>query len=63
MPPFQRRWISPKQAAEYLDLSPAAIYRLASQKKLPAAQVGHSLRIDLIALDEQLEGQAARRKK
>jgi excisionase family DNA binding protein len=60
MPPFERRWISPKQAAEYLDLSAASIYRLCQEKKLPAARIGHSLRIDIQALDKELERQVKR---
>jgi len=58
MPPFPKRWISPKEAGEYLSLSPGAIYRLAAQKKLPAARVGHSLRIDLMELERRMERQS-----
>jgi excisionase family DNA binding protein len=63
MTPFERRWISPKQAGQYLELSTAAIYRLAAQKKLPAARIGHSLRIDLRSLEMQLQRQLEKRAK
>jgi len=55
--PFEKRWISPREAGEYLSLSTAGVYRLISQKKIPAVRVGHSVRVDLRGLEMRLQRQ------
>jgi len=52
-----RRWITPKEAAEYLSLHPVSIYRLIAKGVIPSVKIGHSVRVDLKALDELLERQ------
>ena len=56
--PFQRRWISPRECATYLSLHLQTIYQLIYQGQLPVARVGRSVRVDLRALETQLETQA-----
>lgn len=57
--PFQgRRWISVREVAEYLGLHLKSCYDLIAQGKLPAARVGRVIRIDVRALDAELERQA-----
>lgn len=55
--PFPRRWISPKEAGEYLSLHPQTIYQLVYEGKLPVARIGRTVRVDLRALEAQLEAQ------
>jgi len=52
-----RRWISVKEAGLYLNFHPQHIYELISAGQIPAAQIGHSWRVDSKALDAFLEGQ------
>jgi excisionase family DNA binding protein len=54
---FQRRWISPRECATYLDLHPQTVYSLIYQGKLPVARIGRSVRVDLQALQAGLEAQ------
>jgi len=52
-----RRWITIFECSTYLNLHKQSIYRLISQGKIKAGRVGRNLRIDLKALDEQLENE------
>jgi excisionase family DNA binding protein len=52
-----RRWGSVKTASEYLDLSPGTIYDLLYRKQIPGARIGRTWRVDLRALELQLETQ------
>ncbi len=53
-----RRWISIRETAEYLGISVKGAYDMAAAGKLPAARVGRLVRIDLKALEADLERQA-----
>ena len=52
-----RRWLTVKQAAEYLGLSVKGTYDMAAAGKLPVARIGRVVRIDLRALETSLEAQ------
>jgi len=52
---LERRWISVREAAEYLSLHEVTIRRKIDKEELPAARLGHVVRVDLKALNEQLE--------
>ena len=52
---MQRRWISVKDAAEYLAIHPVTCRRLIDRGKIPAIKIGRSVRVDLKALDKKLE--------
>jgi len=54
---MQKRWITPREAAEYLSLNPKTIYAQAAAGIIPSAKIGGSIRIDKKKLDEQLENQ------
>lgn len=54
---MQRRWITCKEAGEYLSLNEKTVYRQASAGIIPSAKIGGSIRIDKMKLDEQLEAQ------
>lgn len=58
-PMLQRRWITVREAAEYLGLSIKGTYDLTAAGKLPAARVGRLVRIDLRALQADLEAQVS----
>lgn len=57
MSAFEKRWISPAEAASYLSLSAAGVRRLMRQGVIPNVKIGHSRRVDLRALDAELESQ------
>lgn len=50
-----RTWLSPKQAAEYLDVSESTIYRLTRAGKLKAYKIGGLRRYRRDELDAALE--------
>ena len=50
-----KRWISPKECAEYLGLHKKSVYRLICKEKIPASKIGGSIRVDLRKLEEILE--------
>jgi len=54
---LERRWLTVREAAEYLGLSVKGAYDMAAAGKLPAARVGRLVRIDLKALEADLERQ------
>lgn len=54
---MERRWLTVREAAEYLGLSVKGAYDMAASGKLPAARVGRLVRIDLRALEADLEAQ------
>lgn len=56
-----RRWISPRETAVYLDFHPQHVYELLAQGKLPAAKIGGAWRVDLTALEADLEKQIRQR--
>jgi len=54
---MQKRWITPRECAEYLSLNVKTIYAQAATGIIPSAKIGGSVRIDKKKLDEQLENQ------
>lgn len=66
---MERRWLSPRHAAEYLDVKVGTIYVWAADGTIPAVRIRHrnstgrgrhvcSIRIDKMALDFFLEKRA-----
>ena len=51
---MERRWISVKECAEYLNLHEKSIYRLLGTE-IPYSKIGRSVRIDLKKLQLLLE--------
>jgi excisionase family DNA binding protein len=51
----ERRWITIRQAAEYLSMNRQTIYALLYQNKIPGGRVGRSWRVDKLKLDKELE--------
>jgi len=58
-----RRWISPKEAAERLGLHPMTIYEKFYRGELPGGRVGRCVRIDWSELERRLEIQAGERQR
>jgi excisionase family DNA binding protein len=54
----ERRWISPREAASYLGVHLMTVYSWIDAEKIPAARVGRLVRIDLRALEADLERQS-----
>lgn len=52
-----RRWISMNQAADYLGLSVSGTRKLLARGLIPHSRLGRVIRVDLRALEAQLEGQ------
>lgn len=53
---IERRWLTVKETANYLNLHPQSVYRDCYKGKIPFSRVpGIGLRIDKKALDEQLQ--------
>jgi len=53
---IERRWLTVKETAAYLNMHPQSIYRDCYRGKLPFSRVpGIGLRIDKRELDEQLK--------
>ncbi|NLH78954.1 MAG: helix-turn-helix domain-containing protein [Acidobacteria bacterium] len=57
-----RRWVSIKVASDFLDLREPACRRLIHLGKIPAARIGRSWRVDMVRLQELLEGQSRKAK-
>lgn len=58
--PFERRWISPAEAAEYLSLHQQTIFDLCYRGVLPSIKLAGSRRVDRRKLDEFMEKQLER---
>lgn len=52
---FPRRWITPKECAEYLSLNVQTVYQKFYRHEIPGARIGRTVRIDLKALEAMLE--------
>jgi len=53
---MERRWLTAKEAAEYLRLHLKTIYRLVSMGAIPYSKIsGYGIRIDKVELDRLLE--------
>ena len=50
-----RRWISVREASQYLSIHEITCRRLIDRGEIPACKVGGSIRIDKKRLDEKLE--------
>jgi len=55
---LERRWLTVKEAGQYLNLSPKTISDFCLRGLIPSIKLGHSRRIDLKALEAKLERQA-----
>jgi len=53
----EKRWISVGEAAVLLSMSTSGLRKLIDRDLIPVARLGRSVRVDLKALNEQLEGQ------
>ena len=62
---MERRWITVNECAELLSLHPMSVRKIIARGKIPAVRIGRTVRVDLRALEAQLEaqvkGQAAER--
>ena len=54
--PLEKRWISPREAAEYLGCHIQTLYVWIARGEVPSARLGRKVLIDLKRLDAQLEG-------
>jgi excisionase family DNA binding protein len=54
---MERRWISPRDAAEYMKVHVMTVYSWIDSGKIPAARIGRLVRIDLRALEADLDVQ------
>jgi excisionase family DNA binding protein len=54
---MNEKWLTVKEVAEYLQLSPDQIYRLAQQGKIPASKVGARWRFKRENIDHWMEEQ------
>ncbi len=54
--PAQRTFLTTKEVARYLRVNPYTVYRLVSQKKLPAYKVGSQWRFRRNILEDWLKG-------
>ena len=55
----ERRWLTAREAGDYIHLHPKSIYRSCRAGKIPYAKVpGIGIRIDRVALDALLGGRA-----
>ena len=52
---MKKRWITVSEAAKYLSLHPVTVRRKIDKEEIPAAKLGHSIRVDLTALGKQME--------
>ena len=53
---IEMRWITIRQAAEYIGLHPKSLYRACQQGKIPSVKApGIGRRVDKLALDRLLE--------
>lgn len=52
-----RRWLTVSETASYLGISVKGAYDMAASGKLPAARVGRLVRVDLRALEADLDAQ------
>lgn len=50
-------WLTVKQLAGYLQISPAKVYELARKGELPRVRVGNQWRFDQEAIDRSLRDQ------
>jgi excisionase family DNA binding protein len=56
-------WLTVKEVAQYLKLSPDLIYKLAQQGKIPASKVGTAWRFKREKIDQWMDANENRRRK
>jgi len=56
---MERRFLSPREAAEYLGCHLMTVYSWIDSGKIPSARLGRKVLVDKRLLDAQLEGQLA----
>jgi excisionase family DNA binding protein len=56
---IERRWLTCKEAGEYLGLKPKTVDDLCLRGEIPSVKIGGSRRVDLKALEAGLERQLA----
>jgi excisionase family DNA binding protein len=56
-------WLTVKEVAQYLKLSPDLIYKLAQQGKIPASKVGTAWRFKKPKIDQWMEANENRHKR
>ena len=56
-----RRWITVREAAEYLSIHYKSVYRLIDSGEIEAGRIGKNVRVDLPRLIEKLEGRDVER--
>lgn len=52
-----KRFITPREAGEYLALNIKTVYSLAARGQLPVVRFGRQLRIDLTRLNSQIDAE------
>lgn len=59
---MEKRWMKPKEVAEYLSVHTVTVYRMLYANQIPAVKVkGAGWRMDRKKLDEMLEGEIEER--
>lgn len=53
----ERRWISPLECSEFLGIHKLSVYKMIADGRIPAARLGRLVRVDLRALEADLERQ------
>jgi len=56
---FPRRFLSPREVAEYLGCHVMTVYAWIAGGRIPSVRIGRKVLVDKQRLDAQLEGQAA----
>jgi excisionase family DNA binding protein len=54
---MEKRWISPREAAEYIGCHVMTVYAWIASGTVPSARLGRKVLVDRRQLDAQLEGQ------
>jgi excisionase family DNA binding protein len=55
-------WLTVKQLASYLQLSPAKVYELAKREEIPSVRIGNQWRFDRDAVDRSLSDKGGSRR-
>jgi len=53
---MERRFLSPREVAEYVGLHPQTIYAMIARGEIPSARLGRKVLVDKRLLDAQLGG-------
>ena len=61
-PGFERRWISAREASEYLSIHYMTVFDYMRRGIIQSAKIGGARRIDRRRLDEAMEAQMERRR-